>query len=160
MQFDEAFHRLLGHEGFYSNDPHDPGGETCWGVTVSVARANGYAGPMEAMPSAVAKGIYRAQYWDAIAADHLPEGIRFDVFDAAVNSGLRAAALWLQRASGAVADGKIGPKTLAAAASADPARLLALFNGHRLLAMTDMRGWPSFSRGWARRIARNLLEAK
>lgn len=160
MRFEEAFHRLLGHEGGYVNDPDDSGGETCWGITVAVARANGYEGPMEKMPVGFAKSVYRSQYWDPAACEHLPAGIRFDAFDAAVNSGVRQMALWLQRAAGAVADGKIGPQTLLAAERADPSRLLALFNGHRLLAMTDMRSWPSHSRGWARRIARNLLGAK
>ena len=28
MDFDTAFHHLLGHEGSYSNHPDDPGGET------------------------------------------------------------------------------------------------------------------------------------
>jgi len=26
MNFDQAFHTLLGHEGGYSNHPNDPGG--------------------------------------------------------------------------------------------------------------------------------------
>ena len=38
MDFDTAFHHLLGHEGSYSNHPSDPGGETMWGITIAVAR--------------------------------------------------------------------------------------------------------------------------
>ena len=33
---------IFGGEGGYVNDPNDPGGETNWGCTVAVARANGY----------------------------------------------------------------------------------------------------------------------
>ena len=49
--FDRAFAALLGHEGGYSNHPDDPGGETNWGVTLTVARANGYVGRMQEMPA-------------------------------------------------------------------------------------------------------------
>ena len=38
MNFDEAFTKLLGHEGGYSNHPADKGGETMWGSTIAVAR--------------------------------------------------------------------------------------------------------------------------
>jgi lysozyme family protein len=33
MNFDEAFSRLLGHEGGYVDNPKDPGGETNWGIS-------------------------------------------------------------------------------------------------------------------------------
>ncbi|WP_460988842.1 glycosyl hydrolase 108 family protein, partial [Staphylococcus aureus] len=33
MTFDECFEKLIGHEGCYSNNPKDPGGETKWGVS-------------------------------------------------------------------------------------------------------------------------------
>ena len=58
MNFDEAFDRLLGHEGGYVNDPRDPGGETMWGITKRVALVNGYTGPMREMTQAQAKAIY------------------------------------------------------------------------------------------------------
>lgn len=157
MDFDTAFHRLLGHEGGYSNHPSDPGGETMWGVTARVARANGYTGDMRSLPLATAKAIYRKLYWDAVRADELPEGLRFDVFDAAVNSGVRQAALWLQRAVGVADDGVIGPQTLRAVAQAPQERTLRRMAGMRLRFMTDLPTWSAFGRGWARRIADNLV---
>lgn len=156
MTFDEAFDRLIGHEGGYSNHPADPGGETMWGVTLRVARAAGYQGPMLALPRCTAADIYRRQYWDAISADQLPGAIRFDVFDAAVNSGVGQAVKWLQRALGVKDDGVLGPRTVASALMAGPT-LPARFNGARLQFMTDLAGWPNFGKGWARRIASNLL---
>ena len=33
MNFDQAFERLIGHEGGYVNHPDDPGGETKFGIT-------------------------------------------------------------------------------------------------------------------------------
>ena len=156
MTFDDAFDRLLGHEGGYSWHPDDPGGETMWGVTYRVARTHGYTGAMRDMPRDFAKGVYRKAYWDACHADELPEALRFDVFDAAVNSGTRQAVKWLQRVVGAVEDGVIGPVTLSLVAERNPAGIAAAINGERLDLMTSTPNWGSFGKGWARRIASNL----
>lgn len=155
MNFDQAFDRLMGHEGGYSNHPADPGGETMWGVTLRVARASGYTGAMRDMPRDFAKTIYRRDYWDAVKADQLPTAVRFDVFDGAVNSGARQSVKWLQQAAGTTADGIIGPATLAAAGSKPG--VAARYNGARLRFMTDLPTWGSFGKGWARRIADNLM---
>jgi lysozyme family protein len=155
MNFDEAFDRLIGHEGGYSNHPSDPGAETMWGVTARVARANGYSGDMRALPREKAKQIYLAKYWEPVRAYELPDAIRFDVFDAAVNSGPSQAIEWLQAAVGAGVDGEIGPKTIAAARAADPLAP-ARFNGLRLQFMTNLPTWGAFGKGWARRVAGNL----
>lgn len=159
MNFEQAFEKLIGHEGGYVDHPSDPGGRTNHGVTERVARAHGYQGDMRDLPLETAKEIARAAYWDAVRADELPEAVRFDVFDGAYNSGTGQAAKWLQRAAGVDADGDIGPATLAAAAAADPGRLLARYNGHRLQFFTDLATWPQFGRGWSRRIAGNLKDA-
>lgn len=156
MQFEEAFGRLIGHEGGYVDHPDDPGGATRWGVTERVARANGYRGAMRDFPLSDARRIYRALYWDAVRADELPPAVRFDVFDAAVNSGVAQAAKWLQRAIGVRDDGVIGPATIAAARTFTGSALAARFNGARLQFMTDLPTWSSFGKGWARRIASNL----
>lgn len=157
MDFDTAFVKLLGHEGKYSNHPDDPGGETCWGIIVSEARAWGYTGPMKDLPVEIAKAIYKAKYWDKIRADELPEEIRFDLFDGSVNSGPQQAVKWLQRACDVLDDGVVGIVTIAAAQNADPIRLTKRMNGQRLKFMTDLPTWPVFGRGWARRIAENLM---
>lgn len=157
MTFDQAFAKLLGHEGSYSNHPNDPGGETMWGVTANVARQYGYAGAMRDLPQELAKKIYRAAYWDKVCADDLPPAVRYAVFDAAVNSGAGQAARWLQRALGVADDGKIGPITIAHARLVDGDALKGKLLAQRLRFMTNLTTWPSFSRGWSRRIA-DLLE--
>jgi len=156
MNFNDAFDRLMGHEGGYSNHPDDPGGETMWGVTKRVAVSYGYNGPMRDLPRDTAKQIYRKQYWEAVQADQLPDCVKFEVFDGAVNSGVSQAVKWLQRAAGATPDGVIGAQTIAAARAAGP-MLGAHYNGQRLQFMADLPTWPSFGKGWARRIAANLL---
>lgn len=128
-----------------------------WGVTKAVAKENGYDGPMKSLPVDVAQAIYKRQYWDAVRADELPESVRYAVFDGAVNSGVSQSVLWLQRACGASADGKIGPRTIAAAHAMDGDKLLAAILSQRLRFMTTLHNWPAFGRGWARRIC-DLME--
>jgi lysozyme family protein len=156
MNFDAAFDRLLGFEGSYSNHPDDPGQATKWGVTQRVAVRSGYMGDMRDFPRDKAKVIYRRMYWDAIQAEELPEKLRYHVFDAAVNSGVRQAIKWLQRAVGVGDDGVIGPWTLEAANRAEPALTAAVIAGERLDLMTSLPTWGAFGKGWTRRIAENL----
>ena len=153
MDFDSAFHKLLGHEGGYSNHKQDRGGETMWGVTSAVARANGYHGAMKDLPVEKAKEIYRNAYWNPIRADELPASIRYIVFDAAVNSGVTQAIKWLQRAVGAKEDGVVGKATIAACRALDGHLVARRMLAARLDFMASLSTWPSFGRGWARRIA-------
>lgn len=158
MNFNTAFELLLGHEGGFSDHAADPGGKTNFGITEAVAREAGYPGDMRELPLQLAKDIYLARYWRPVRADDLPPGIRYAVFDAAVNSGAAQATKWLQRALGVEVDGVIGPKTLAAAYAQDARALRLRMLAQRLRFMAGLPNWPAFSRGWARRIA-DLMEA-
>lgn len=152
MNIEQALEILLKHEGGYSDHPSDPGGATMYGITERVARQHGYQGHMRDLPLSVATTIYRKQYWGMIKADQLPDNLRFHVFDAAVNSGNVQAIKWLQQCAGVKIDGIIGPVTIKASASVSPAKYSAV----RLRFMTDLKTWPTFGKGWARRIADNL----
>jgi lysozyme family protein len=57
-------------------------------------------------------------------------------------------------------DGVIGAQTIGSARTSGPL-IAAHFNGERLQFYTDLGTWPSYGKGWARRIATNLknLEA-
>lgn len=156
MNFDTAFHKLLGHEGGFVDHPSDPGGATNWGVTQAVARANGYTGHMRDFPVDMAKAIYWRQYWVPIKADDLPPAVRYAVFDAAVNSGANQAVKWLQRAIGVNDDGVVGPQTMTFARAANPDFVIRRMLGQRLEFMSDLKNWPTFGRGWARRVAEIL----
>lgn len=159
MNFDTAFERLIGHEGGYvspeqaiKND--DPGGETKFGIS----RRSHPGEDIFNLTLERAKAIYLHEYWGPAGCDVVPATAAFDLFDMAVNSGAKQAAKTLQAAVGAVPDGVIGPRTLQAINSMHPARLGARFNGVRLDFMTRLANWPTNSRGWARRIATNLME--
>lgn len=152
MIFDHAFEKVIGHEGGYVFDQRDPGGETKYGISKR-------AYPNEDIKNltlARAKQIYKRDYWDRCRCDDLPFEVRFDVFDAAVNSGVSQASKWLQRAVGAKPDGVIGNLTIKAAQQIDGITIAMRMNGERLKFMTDLPTWPHFGKGWARRIAENL----
>jgi len=157
MNFDQAFDRLLLHEGDYSFHAADPGGETMYGITAAVAKDRGYTGMMMDLTIDQAKAIYRSAYWTPLFADQLPPEVRFDVFDGAVNSGVGQSARWLQRALCVTVDGVIGPATLAACQFVPGAILRLQYNGQRLVFLSNLATWPTFGRGWARRISKNLL---
>ena len=155
MDFDTAFAKLIAHEGGLVDHPSDPGGLTNFGIS-----RRSYPGEdIRGMTLARAKEIYRRDFWGPAGCDSAPAGVKFDLFDMAVNSGVSRAVKTLQHAVGTVEDGILGPKTLQAVQSMSPERLVARFNGARLAFMAGLANWQSFSRGWALRIASNLLEA-
>lgn len=91
---------LIEREGGYSNRAEDAGGETCWGITKAVARANGYDGPMIAMPRSFAEAVYKGEYIIKPGFHHvlaLSETIGEEVIDTGVNMGQGTAAKFLQR---------------------------------------------------------------
>jgi lysozyme family protein len=153
MTFDDAFDRLIGHEGGYVNDRRDPGGETKFGISKRSYPGEDIAG----MTLERAKVIYRRDFWGPAGCDAVPDSVRFDLFDFAVNSGVRNAVRALQRTVGETDDGVVGPLTLQAIGSMPAARLSARLNGARLDFMASLSSWPAFGRGWARRIASNVM---
>lgn len=155
MTFDEAFDKLLKHEGGYIDHRNDPGGETKFGIS---KRSYPHL-DIAALTVDDAKLIYLRDFWNVAGCTAVPETIRFDLFDTAVNSGVGRAVRLLQRAAGAAEDGQLGPKTLQAISSMHPARLTARFNGARLAFMCSLPNWHAFGRGWSMRIADNLLSA-
>ena len=151
--FDHAFDLLINHEGGYVFDPRDPGGETKFGIS-----KREYPNvDIRNLTLADAKAIYKRDYWDRAQCDRLPPDLAFDLFDAAVNSGIGQAIRWLQRSVGVADDGVVGPLTLAQIQRMDDeSAIRARFNGHRLEFMTRLSTWDVFGKGWARRIATNL----
>lgn len=152
MTFDEAFDRLMGHEGGYVNDPQDPGGETQWGIS----KRSYPTVDIKHLTREQAKEIYRRDFWNRVHGNDLPDGVSFQLFDYAVNSGVETAIRHLQRAVGVADDGHWGPLSQAAADLLSESDIIMRLNAERLTFMTGLMGWPRFGRGWARRIAQNL----
>ena len=128
MSFPSAFRNTVGMEGRYSNNLNDSGGETMFGITSRVARANGYAGAMDQMPIDTARMIYKSQYWDLLKLDNivsLSERVADELFDTAVNCGAGVAGGFFQSTLNVLnlkgtlyadmkVDGIVGPVTVAA----------------------------------------------
>jgi lysozyme family protein len=128
MTLDKKIDALIGREGGYSNNAADAGGETMWGITVAVARAFGYTGPMRDMPRLTAVQIYRSRYWlqpkfDLV--DAVSPALADKLFDIGVNAGQVTGVRFLQRALNVLnqngrafadiaVDGGIGAMTMAA----------------------------------------------
>ena len=152
LTFDTAFTRLLGHEGRYVNDPRDPGGETNWGIS-----KRSYPDvDIKNLTRDGAKEIYKRDFWDRIHADKLYDGVAWQAMDFAVNSGISTAVRKLQAALGVADDGHWGPVTEDAAKEMSETDQIMLLNAERLDFMTRLSVWPTFSKGWARRIVGNL----
>ena len=152
MTFDIAFDRVIGHEGGYVNDPNDPGGETNWGISKrSYPNVN-----IKKLTREGAKAIYLRDFWNRVHADRLPDGVAFQLFDFAVNSGIETAVRYLQRAVGVADDGWWGKESQKAADEMSETDIILRLNAERLDFMTRLKNWPNHGRGWARRIAHNL----
>lgn len=130
MNIEALIAELIEREGGYVDHPADRGGPTRYGITEAVARANGYAGAMRALPREVAAAIYRRLYWQRPGYDRVAEKaprLAEELFDTAVNMGPETASGFLQRALNALnrdgrdypdiaVDRRIGPATLGALA--------------------------------------------
>lgn len=169
MNFDDAFKVLIGHEGNFTDNQKDPGNWTGGKVGAGVCKGTKYGIAANTYPNedirnltlARAKELYKRDYWGKLKMDDIPDAVRFDLFDAAVNSGVGQAAKFLQRAAGLPedqVDGAIGKDSIAAVRRMDPQLLDKRLSGYRLRFMADLKVWPDFGRGWARRIANNLIE--
>jgi len=155
MNFDDAFAKLIAHEGGFSNDRRDAGGQTKYGISKAAYPGEDIAN----LTLDRAKAIYLRDYWGPAACDAMPDPAKLQVFDAAVNHGVKTAIRLIQRAVDAVADGVIGPNTLQAVQSMPAPRFIARFNAQRLALYAGLSEWPAFGRGWALRISDNLLQA-
>ncbi|GAB4225306.1 MAG: hypothetical protein Kow0032_00830 [Methyloligellaceae bacterium] len=165
--FRRSLSHVLAHEGGYADHPLDPGGTTNMGITRRSLAAWRGVTPWRALPKAEVKAltrreagrIYRSRYWDAVAADKLPDGVDYALFDYAVNAGPARAAKDLQRVVGARVDGVIGPKTLIAVSRHHPRTIIRRLTARRMAFLQRLRTWGAFGRGWRNRVNAVLATA-
>lgn len=128
---DEIAREIVAREGGYVNDPDDPGGATKHGVTIGTMRSLGLDldqngkidhADVKALTPQQAERIFIEHYFHKPRLSELPQAIQASVFDMYVNAGTNAVKI-LQRLLSrmgfpAIADGVIGPRTIAAARAA------------------------------------------
>ena len=159
-RFEECLARVLKHEGGYVNDPLDSGGRTNLGVTQRVWEE--FVGhpvseaDMRALTPQKVAPMYKIKYWNPSYCAVLPKGLDYVVFDFAVNAGTGRSVKTLQSAIGCVADGVIGPKTMAAINGANPKDLIAKFSDARADfyqgIVTRKPDQARFIKGWLNRV--------
>lgn len=160
-RFDYCLDEVLRHEGGYADHPADPGGATNLGITRKTLARWRQVSPWWDLPKAAvqdltrveAAAIYRASYWDRCKAEHLPAGLDLALFDFAVNSGPDRAIGMLQAGLGVVADGQIGPLTMAAVDARRTADLVNALCDSRLAFLTRLTTFATFGKGWTNRVA-------
>lgn len=124
MTDDEAITLILEEEGGLADNPADPGGITHFGITIPAytdylraTTGNAKAVATRANILALTVGDAR-QFYRWLMRKHLWQiqdvDIRYCVFDAAVNMGIKPAIRLLQRALVVPDDGALGPLTVAA----------------------------------------------
>ena len=112
--FDEAYDITLGHEGGYTHDPVDVGGETYKGVArryypdwpgwviIDESKSssnfpNNLRGNIKL--NSMIKRFYRENYWNLFWGDAIPnQEVANEMFDTGVNMGVGRAVKYLQKA--------------------------------------------------------------
>lgn len=130
----------LQYEGGYTNHPADPGGPTNWGITIYDARLhwkpNATAQDVKDMPLSVAIDIYRKKYWDRMGCDDDPSGVDFATYDYGVNSGVGRAVPVRNRLK-----------------TGNAVNWVKAICAERIGFLHRLRTWPTFGKGWGRRVA-------
>lgn len=161
MDYETAFARLIGNEGGYTVDS---GGPTRYGVS---KRSYPNEQIDETHPTLErAQAIFYKDFWAPAGCDVVPDIMKFDLFDTAVNTSTpgnpKTAIKILQRAAGlspAATDGILGTVTLMAIQALPPWRLFAHFVGERILYYTSLNDplWHEAGKGWMNRVAHNCV---
>jgi lysozyme family protein len=165
MNVDMAFDRLMLHEGGLSMNPKDPGNWTGGAIGVGVLKGTKYGissatYPRENIAGLTvkrAKFLWSRDFWTKIHGDKLYDGVAYQLSDFAYHSGYGNAIRVFQKALGVSDDGIWGPISQAAADTMLEHRQIMRLNAKRLDWLTYRSNWVDASKGWARRIAGNLM---
>ncbi|WP_369713424.1 glycosyl hydrolase 108 family protein [Leptotrichia sp. HSP-342] len=163
-RFEKIFDYLLKVEGGYSDDKHDKGGKTKFGIIEEVARDFGYKGDMQDLTIDFAKNIYLKKYYLGNKLDKvINDKVALSICDWAVNSGrngTKNAQIAINQLTNANldVDGIIGSKTLEALNSADPEKFLEVYHNLQRIYYKGKveadRTQEGFLTGWLNRVQR------
>lgn len=141
--FNISLHKTLIHEGGYSNDPDDLGGETYkgfsrsahknwkgWDIIHKYRSKPGFPKNLEAdieLQKEI-EYLYRVNYWNPINGNSIMiQSIADSIFDFGVNAGTKTGIRLVQSILGTEVDGIFGTKTLAKLNSTDTKLFHAAF---------------------------------
>lgn len=154
--FNASLKLVLQSEGGNDDDPDDHGGRTSRGITQreydAWRRERGQPTlDVWQAPQSDIIAIYHDEYWQPLC-DTLPAGVDYIVFNNNVLDGPVRSTILLQQALGVVADGRIGPISRAAIASADATTLINKLSAASSVFYQSLHQ-PKFLRGWLNRVA-------
>ena len=162
-RFERIFDYLLRVEGGYSNDKHDKGGKTKYGITEEDARDFGYKGDMQDLTKDFAKNIYLKKYYLGNKLDKVVnDKVALSVCDFIVNGGAwgakKAQAALNELGFDLRVDGILGEKSLAALNEVDENKFLEKYHDlqrryYRVLA-ANKPSQKKFLTGWLNRVDR------
>lgn len=164
MNYDEAFKRVIGHEGRFQANPKDRGNWTTGVIGMGQLKGTKFGISAMSYPNedirnltlARAKQLYHRDFWLRVGGDELHPAIAYQLFDATINHGPGNSIRMLQRAVGVADDGHLGPITAEGIQSTGVDDTLKLFNAERIEFFTKISTFNEFGRGWMRRVAHNL----
>ena len=161
--FRDCLDLVLASEGGFVNHKLDPGGITNLGVTKKVWEEwIGHPATekdMRELTPAIVAPMYEMRYWRPSYCEKLPRGLDLLVFSMAVNAGAGRSVKLLQDAIGVVADGVIGPNTMAKINEANVETLIDKFSEARTAYYKGLKLFPVFGKGWLNRTDKERLEA-
>jgi lysozyme family protein len=166
--FATALALTLIHEGGYTNNPNDRGGETNRGITLHIFQQSAQSllgipptsSNLRALTQPQAAILYRSLFWNPILGDQLPnQPLANLLFDSIVNSG-RPAITQLQNTLNSfnpqppvTPDGNFGPATLVALLQSPPNDLYNRYKQTRIHFYESLgQLHPDFIQGWLNRI--------
>jgi lysozyme family protein len=167
MNFDQCFEHLIGNEGGYTTNPKDRGNWTTGivgqgelkGTNWGIAAASYPNVDIKNLTVEGAKVIYLRDFWNKLGLDSVPSKARFQIFDAAVNHGIKRAVKLTQEALALSIDGVAGPNTLTALQGCNEFPFILRFNAARLKFYVGIETFNEFGKGWINRVALNQLLA-
>lgn len=166
--WDSAFDITIGFEGNYQCLENDRGNWTSGKVGEGELRGTKYGISASAYPELdiknltieQAKGIYKRDYWDRCKCAFMPDALSIALFDFAVNSGVKRAVRYLQRALDITIDGVIGNQTIGACNRVPTRYVLNKYLDLRIDYLMKLKSWQHFKNGWGNRVKllRNVCE--
>lgn len=155
---------ILQWEGGFVNDPDDLGGATNKGITIGTfteyRRKKGLSAPtvedLKNISDVEWHDVFKSLYWDRWKADDInSQAVANIVVDWVWASGVHGIKR-PQKLLGVVADGLVGPKTIAAINAADPKKLFDTIKADRKKFIDEIcKARPKnekYRKGWVNRI--------
>lgn len=155
---------ILQWEGGFVNDPDDLGGATNKGITIGTfteyRRKKGLKAPtvedLKNISDAEWHDVFKSLYWDRWKADGInSQSVANIIVDWVWASGVHGIKR-PQKLLGVVADGLVGPKTIAAVNAADPKKLFDAIKADRAKFIDEIcKARPKnekYRKGWMNRI--------